>query len=194
MLAYPSLEENVWNFARSPTVCPIYLLSERWQNQKKLCTSTCRRLLVLHGKCTARSEAYPCCKHNPSRLSEPNQWPVADKPVSQAFEASRKQREFCGYHGNQLEWWKIIPGSDFVRKWCGIPGSVTVTRTLLCDEGCRLDNNHFFLYSHIWLPAGGQGTLRPVGISHTNSGPTFCPMATWSDRISYFRDFSVLLI
>ena len=37
---------------------------------------------------------------------------------------------------------KTIPVSDFIRKRCGSPGSVTATRTILCDEGCRLGKNH----------------------------------------------------
>ena len=93
----------------------------------------------------ARSEAYPCRQHNPSRLSEPNQWPVAGKPVLQPWKYLANRENYAvtmATNWSDVTYLKTIPVSNFIRKWCGSPGSVTVTRTILCDEGCRLGNNH----------------------------------------------------
>ena len=108
------LSGNVRKFARSPTVHPIYLLSKKMAEIRRSCAQV---HVDVYWCCmvNARSEAYPCRQHNPSRLSEPNQWPVAGKPVSQAVKASRKQRKLCGYHGNQLEWRHIFENYTCVR-------------------------------------------------------------------------------
>ena len=101
------LSGNVRKFARSPTVHPIYLLSKKMAEIRRSCAQV---HVDVYWCCmvNARSEAYPCRQQNPSRLSEPNQWPVAGKPIAQAVKASRKQRKLSGYHSNQLEWRRIF--------------------------------------------------------------------------------------
>ena len=114
--------ENVRYFARSPTVRPSYLLSEKWQKSeeavhKYMQTSTGASWQVHEAR-------HPRHKHNPSRLSEPNQVLVAGKPSSQVFASfsqTKKSLVAMATNWSDVTYLKMIPVSDFFRNLFGSP-------------------------------------------------------------------------